>query len=150
MRSDKRGMTSDTAEASTAIRALLRIVPAAVMATVASLAGCGPGGSPDGSGRCRPPQLSVTPTAAAPGDRITVTGEGVFDDCADDGRRNPLSPGKDVAIAWDQGARPRIVARVSADDEGRFTTEVTVPADAERGRVRLRLLDAEPVIVTVR
>ena len=127
---------------------LSRAAPALVLGMVASLAGCGADG--DEAGRCPPARLIVTPTVAAPGDRITVTGDHVFDDCADDGRANPVTPGEDVPVVWEQGARPRIVARVSADDRGRVTTLVTVPLDADPGRATLRMLDAQPVDVMIR
>lgn len=63
------------------------------------------------------PAVSVGPSEVNPGDTVTVTGEGYL-------------PGEDVVVTIDPSGES---VTVTADENGSFTTDITVPEDAELG-----------------
>ncbi|TNC18228.1 hypothetical protein FHE66_07180 [Georgenia sp. 311] len=116
------------------------LAAAVVLSAVACSADAGgsdAGGMSGGDAGCAPPVLSVEPVTAAAGDSVTVTGEGLFDGCADVSGVGPdgtvvavetQEPHEGVAIVFSlPGREPVTLATVDASESGSFTVEVTVP-----------------------
>lgn len=64
------------------------------------------------------------PITVSPGDSVTVGGEG-------------CSPGADVTIEFRQGSVSKVLAVVTADEDGDFRAVVTIPVNAEPGAALL-------------
>lgn len=121
-------------------------------AVVLSAVACssGTGGMSDGDAGCAAPTLIVEPAAAAAGDSVTVSGESMFDGCADvrevgpdgiEGALETQEPFKDVDIQFTfASADPMTLATVDASQSGSFTVEVTIPGVEGEGTA---LIEAE-------
>jgi hypothetical protein len=99
------------------------------------------------AGACAAPHLAVSPTAVAPGDRVTVTGTAMKDGCADtiemdeDGNvvdQETETPFTGVDVTYRSGdTEPVVLATVDADEQGAFEVVVTIPADAPLGHAEI-------------
>jgi len=84
------------------------------------------GGSPAGAQGYGPPDTSST-TTTAPDDIPTITvvrGETI--DVSGEG----CAPGAEVVVTWDDGTE---LGTFTADENGNFTTTITIPSDATLG-----------------
>jgi hypothetical protein len=91
---------------------------AAVAGALGALVLCAPGGAfaqeyPPTAGT-----LAVSDTSVAPGDPVTVSGDG-------------YAAGTDITITFE--SEPVVIGNVRADAAGAFTTQVRIPADASPG-----------------
>ncbi len=111
---------------------------------------------------CEAAILRVEPASVARGEELTLSGTAFMDGCADScsvdedtGHQSceAASPyrGITVELLPDDG-EPVELTRVDADEDGAFTVEVTVPADAPEGRASITtdVVSGEPVEVTIR
>src|SRR5690606_21299182 len=65
------------------LRAGLAVLTVAVLGALTSACSAGGPGGVSSDGACAGPTLIVEPATAAPGDTVTVTGEGMIDGCDD-------------------------------------------------------------------
>lgn len=94
-------------------------------------------GLSDGEAACAAPTLFVEPAAAAAGDSVTVSAEGMMDGCADvhgvgsdrtEVALETQEPYEQVDIQFTfAGADPVTLATVDASEFGSFTVEVVIP-----------------------
>ncbi len=114
----------------------------ALAAALVSISACGGGGG-SSDGACAAPFLGVEPATVRAGDDVTVTGEGMFEGCADHFSvsdtgevvaQEEQHPFRDVELRLSsEDGEAVALAVVSADDEGRFVAPVTVPATVAGG-----------------
>lgn len=115
----------------------------------------------DGEAGCAAPTLIVEPAAAAAGDSVTASGEGMFDGCADVRGVGPYvsenaletqEPFRQVDIQFTfASADPVTLATVDASESGSFTIEVTIPDVEGEGAALIEAVGthAEGVELTV-
>jgi hypothetical protein len=104
------------------------------------LGACTAAGGP--SGACAGPELSVTPTRAAPGGRLLITGTAFQDGCNDafgNGRSldPPAKPLRHITVSLMQRGRTWRLATIDRADPD-FTVTATVPADVSPGTAAIR------------
>ena len=88
---------------------------------------------------CAGPSVTLDPPAGAPGDEIDVHGEDFFDNVDCDTKPDPPGEGlSGIDVELIQGDEITRLATVDADDDGRFTVTVTLPATASAGPARVR------------
>lgn len=143
------------------LRAGLAVLTVAVLGALTSACSAGGPGGVTSDGACAGPTLVVEPATAAPGDTVTVTGEGMIDGCDDhqgvddDGTVRSFetqAPMRRVEIELVLGDEQVTLASVDADEQGRFVVEVTMPAElagADSAEIAAPGTHAEPVEVAV-
>lgn len=143
------------------LRAGLAVLTMAVLGALTSACSAGGPGDVSSDGACAGPTLVVEPATAAPGDTVTVTGEGMIDGCDDhqgvddDGTVRSFEtqePMRRVEIDLVLGDEQVTLASVDADEQGRFVVEVTMPAEltgADSAEIAAPDTHAEPVEVAV-
>ncbi|WP_413452868.1 hypothetical protein AA0Y32_08525 [Georgenia phoenicis] len=137
---------------------------AAAAVMVIALSGCGgsagetPGVS---SGACEGPALKAVQTTVSQGGTVTVEGTAMQDGCADsvsvDEEGNHVShetavPLEGIELQLTAGDAPPVaLTRVDAGEDGTFTVDVTIPADAELGAAEIAAAGthAAPAQITV-
>jgi hypothetical protein len=106
------------------------------------LGACTAAGGPGAA--CAAPKLAVTPTKAAPGGRITITGTAFQDGCNDNygnGRSldPPARPVKNITISLAQKDKTWKLATIDqAKPDSTFTVTSTVAADVLPGTARIQ------------
>lgn len=114
-----------------------------------------------GAPACEAPSLRVDPASVARGEELTLRGSAFMDGCADScgvdegtGHQSceTASPHRGITVELlpDDG-QPVELTQVDADEDGAFTIEVTVPADAPEGRASITtdVVSSGPVEVAI-
>ena len=125
-----------------------RATATVVLFSAFALSGCGttPGfGGGQAAGQCAAPIVTVTPAAAAPGDTVTVTSDGLS--VCEDTPNDPSgeAPCTEVRIEWAQGDTSRELRTADITDTA-ISAEVTVPDDATAGPARICVLHGDLAI----
>ncbi|WP_142158644.1 hypothetical protein [Cellulomonas sp. SLBN-39] len=117
--------------------------PARSVVAVAALAlaGCAPVAGAAVESSCAAPRVTASPETVAPGDSLTVTGEGYVTQCLDnpgiaDGTPvpQPTDVGQDrVTVVWVQGSTTVDLAVADAQDDGAFEVVVSSPTRRRTG-----------------
>jgi hypothetical protein len=109
--------------------------------------------SPSAIASCAGPSIDVVGRAdLRPGGRVTVTGERFLDGCQDLGSCTSVGcddqecdygpepePQEDIELRLVQGDRTWRLGTTDADETGRATWNVEIPAGARAGRAQLRI-----------
>ena len=130
-----------------------RVWLAGAVLCVATVTGCSAGHLVLGSGgeaACAAPIVTVTPQTVAPGGAVTVAGENFLNACDDvggvvDGTPLPspsVGPSVGSSVLLVEGTATQELATVDAATDGRFSVEVTIPADATPGPAAIRVSTA--------
>ena len=101
---------------------------------------------------CVGPQVTVTPTTVAAGDRVQVEGQWFFDDCYDSGQPGNPPATQDVAlriVPSGSAARTFDLATVDADENGEVHATVAIPDDVPPGPARIEGAFGRPADVVV-
>ncbi|MDT7571529.1 MAG: hypothetical protein QOE05_1703 [Actinomycetota bacterium] len=86
---------------------------------------------------CVPPEVTVTPSTAAPGQRVTLSSHNWFGICNDTGQKIDVT---DVAVVtFVEGSLRRELGRTHSDASGFFRLAVRVPGEATAGRAVLQV-----------
>ena len=100
-----------------------------------SISACSPGdaGGVASDAACAIPEVSLSVAEAGPGQTVTVSGKGLFNDCYDTGQGATPPALFDVDIVFANEGRSTVLATVDADPAGTLSVDVQVPADAAAG-----------------
>ncbi|WP_354587949.1 hypothetical protein [Janibacter sp. UYMM211] len=118
--------------------------------------------APTAHADCAAPSITVSPTSAKPGDRITIAGAAFGTDCNDTGNGDedatpePVlgDPAADINLVLSADGTRSTLATVDADADYAFTQRVTLPVDVT-GPVEIYATlaegyDTDPVTLTIR
>ena len=157
-------MINRAAGAVTARRRLRWAVATCAVVLVPLLSGCatsagtgagtdaGTSGGTSAAASCVAPTAAVSSTQVRAGDSVTLTGEFFFSECLDTGQGGKQTGASGIPVAFTpgaEGATAQQLPAVDADDDGRITTEVTIPADTPAGSALIQIGEAAPVTVEV-
>ena len=116
--------------------------------TVAGLTGCGTTGS-SSEVACAAPETTLSSSAVKAGQELTLTAKDMWDGCNDQGSNPPLPPLKKQQVEWTQGGRMTVLGTTDANEAGKVSITVTVPATANAGRATVRVGNSSPRTMTV-
>lgn len=96
------------------------------------------------------PVVTVTPQTVEPGDTVTAAGQYFLNACDDVGEvvdgtplpRPSVGPSVGLSVLLVAGTDTQQLATVDASTDGRFSVEVTIPADATPGPAAIRVTTA--------
>jgi hypothetical protein len=106
-------------------------------------------GSSASAGAWPQPRTVASPTQAAPGQVVTVAGDGLWDDCDDTGRHLELHPLRDLAVIFEQETVSELARTDAAGARARAEVAVTIPATAAPGPATIRIHPASAAHVTI-
>lgn len=108
------------------------------------------GGGGAGAGSCAAPQAIVSDATVQPGQRVTVSIEGLFDDCADTNGAPTPRPVSGAEVWFHQADHNELVGVADASGpDAAATVEVVVPAEAVAGPADFTIGVSEPAVLTV-
>ena len=143
-------MISHSTGAVLARRRALWVAATAAAVLVPLLAGCS--ATTTVAASCAAPTVEVSTPRVHAGDSVTLTGEYFFKECLDTGQGARPNGATNIALTLapsnDPSASLDLLA-VDADDDGRLSTEVTIPADAPIGEAQLRVGEDTSVAVEI-
>lgn len=101
--------------------------------------------APRAEAKCGYPVVQLSLSQGERGAALTVTGQGFWGTCNDDGPPETLRPGpapaKGIQLVFKQNGKAAVLATVDADASLGFSTRVTIPRDAVIGKASI-LADA--------
>ena len=130
---------------STARRSILPLL----MAT-ATLSACSSGSSSGVEASCIPPETTVTPAQATPGQSVHVKTVFMWSGCDDQGTGDHGHALQGQTLTWRESTESTELTRVDADPttgEGRAT--VKIPAAATPGTAEIQVGDSSVATITV-